>query len=268
MDFHNFLHRISQEREYEAQRFCFILGAGASYDCGIAKANDLVDQWYNELLDRCCQHGQWKEILRLPREEALKETINAIKSDGSLLEEIFSPTKWETTRSFTTADLIRIKFMEDESEKYSKLFAYTFPTATMRRTFIKNFTKEGSPQKGHEALSRLLCETDNNIVITTNFDRIVEMAIQNSGYSRDLILLKDCEDQSCAAFDKNNCLSLTFQNQKNNAPLVIKAHGDVDRIRQKNTIEELRQLPDSFYQKLKSIFQIYKPIFIGYSGND
>lgn len=269
MDFSSFLKRIESERKYVNQRFCFVLGAGASYNCGIAKASDLIDEWYGELLEDYCSLDQWKKILSKGRDEALNDTINALKNDEDLLRQIFSPTIWETNTKLTVADLIRIKFIENESEKYSRLFSVAYPTVRMRQACIKTFIQAGTPGKGHESLSRLLCETNNNIVITTNFDRLVETAIQTSGHSKDLIVLSNCNDMGCSAFDENsNCLNSIFQQRQNNAPLVIKAHGDVDRIEQKNTIEELRRLPDSFYLRLKSIFTLYKPIFIGYSGND
>lgn len=104
----------------------------------------------------------------------------------------------------------------------------------MRQACIEKFIQAGTPGKGHESLSQLLCETNNNIVITTNFDRLVETAIQTSGHSKDLIVLSNCNDMSCSAFDENsNCLNSIFQQRQKNAPLVIKAHGDVDRIEQK-----------------------------------
>lgn len=269
MDFLSFLKRIESERKYVNQRFCFVLGAGASYNCGIAKASDLIDEWYGELLEDYCSSDQWKKILSKGRDEALNDTINALKNDEELLRQIFSPTVWDTNTKLTVADLIRIKFIENESEKYSRLFSVVYPTVRMRQACIEKFIQAGTPGKGHESLSQLLCETNNNIVITTNFDRLVETAIQTSGHSKDLIVLSNCNDMSCSAFDENsNCLNSIFQQRQKNAPLVIKAHGDVDRIEQKNTIEELRRLPDSFYLKLKSIFTLYKPIFIGYSGND
>lgn len=248
MDFLSFLKRIESERKYVNQRFCFVLGAGASYNCGIAKASDLIDEWYGELLEDYCSSDQWKKILSKGRDEALNDTINALKNDEELLRQIFSPTVWETNTKLTVADLIRIKFIENESEKYSRLFSVVYPTVRMRQACIEKFIQAGTPGKGHESLSQLLCETNNNIVITTNFDRLVETAIQTSGHSKDLIVLSNCNDMSCSAFDENsNCLNSIFQQRQKNAPLVIKAHGDVDRIEQKNTIEELRRLPDSFY---------------------
>lgn len=269
MDFASFLQRINKECKYENQRFCFVLGAGASYNCGIAKASNLIDEWYGELLEAHCSSSQWKEILSKPRDEALNDTIDVLKNDEALLRQVFLPTKWETDAKLNVADLIRIKFIEDESEKYSRLFSVIYPTVRMRQARIKEFIQEGVPGKGHKLLSQLLCETNNNIVITTNFDRLVETAIQNSGHSRDLIVLRHCDDVDCSAFDRNSgALSSIFQQQQKNAPLVIKAHGDIDQIKQKNTIEELRQLSDNFYLKLKSVFALYKPIFIGYSGND
>lgn len=63
------------------QRFCFVLGAGASYNCGIAKASDLIDEWYGELLEDYCSSDQWKKILSKGRDEALNDTINALKND-------------------------------------------------------------------------------------------------------------------------------------------------------------------------------------------
>lgn len=110
MDFLSFLKRIESERKYVNQRFCFVLGAGASYNCGIAKASDLIDEWYGELLEDYCSSDQWKKILSKGRDEALNDTINALKNDEELLRQIFSPTVWDTNTKLTVADLIRIKF--------------------------------------------------------------------------------------------------------------------------------------------------------------
>lgn len=268
MDFSSFLKRIESERKYLDQRFCFVLGAGASYNCGIAKASDLIDEWYGELLEDYCSSDQWKKILSKGRDEALNDTINALKNDEELLRQIFSPTIWETNTKLTVADLIRIKFIENESEKYSRLFLVVYPTVRMRQECIKGFIQAGTPGEGHESLSQLLCETNNNIVITTNFDTLVETAIHKSGHGKELITMKYCNDTTCSAFDAEGSLNPAFLQRRSNAALVIKAHGDLDRAEQKNTIEELRQLPDDFYKRLKSIFHNYKPIFIGYSGND
>lgn len=270
MDFASFLHRIKKERLIEGQQFCFVLGAGASYDCGIPKASELVDKWYDELLQDSLQseQWQWRKILKESKEKALDETINALKTDESLFRLVLSPMTWENDGQFTLADLIRIKFTENESEKYSRLFSAVFPTPTMRRNYIRSFVQDATPGRGHETLGKILCETNNNIVITTNFDTLVETAIYKSRHSKELITMKHCNDTTCAAFDAEGSLNPVFQQQRRNVALVIKAHGDLDRAEQKNTIEELRQLPDSFYKKLKSIFHNYKPIFIGYSGND
>lgn len=270
MDFASFLRRIKKERLIEDQQFCFVLGAGASYSCGIPKASELADKWYDELLQESLQseQWQWRKILKDSKEKALDETINALKTDESLFRQVLSPMTWENDGRFTLADLIRIKFTENESEKYSRLFSAVYPTPTMRRNYIKSFVQGAKPGQGHEALGQLLCKTNNNIVITTNFDTLVETAIHESGHGKDLITMKHCNDTTCSAFDAEGSLNPVFQQQRSNAALVIKAHGDLDRAEQKNTIEELRQLHDDFYKKLKSIFHNYKPIFIGYSGND
>lgn len=117
MDFASFLHRIKKERLIEGQQFCFVLGAGASYDCGIPKASELVDKWYDELLQDSLQseQWQWRKILKESKEKALDETINALKTDESLFRLVLSPMTWENDGQFTLADLIRIKFTENEN---------------------------------------------------------------------------------------------------------------------------------------------------------
>ena len=262
----DFLSRLKLESYCHVNRFCFILGAGASKECGVPDAGDLIKEWYKALLQESSIPDLWKQILEKEDAEAKDETIERLKSDPELLKGVLKPMSWEREEELSLARLIRLKFTLDDEEKYARMFELRFPTPTLRRHVIDEFVAKGSPKEGHKRLADVLLNTSNNIVITTNFDEIIEKAVRQRS---SLMLMSSAEAPNCGAFeDESNNLAPSFMDLNNEKPLVIKAHGDISGNVQKNTVEELRHLPESFCQKMESIFSTYIPIFIGYAGTD
>lgn len=264
-----FLNRLELESRYSTNRFCFILGAGASKECGVPDASDLTKEWYKALLRRSNIPDVWKQILVREDSEAKNETAELLKSDMELLKAILKPMRFENEEELSLAGLIRLKFTLNDEEKYAKLFELGFPTPALRRGIIGKFVANRTPQEGHKRLADILLNTSNNIVITTNFDEIVETAVRQRRNRSSLILMSSAEDNSCGAFENvSNSLAQGFMDPNNERPLIIKAHGDISRNVQMNTVAELRHLPEEFCQKMASVFSRYIPIFIGYAGTD
>lgn len=140
------------KREYEAgQRFCFILGSGASYTAGIKTGEVLMRQWKQELLDREKEVGG-----------------NYIKDCAAA-----AGYAWEDCRAIFERDDSMLK-----NEDYFVLYDIRFvgsPTAGY--DFLENSMKNLTPNVGYYYLASILENTKNKMVITTNFDSLTEDAL-------------------------------------------------------------------------------------------
>ena len=146
-----FLDHIA-EGYFEAQeRFCFILGAGASRNSGIRTGTELMKEWREYLLGT----GRGFSYIR----ECAKE----IGMDNPRAYEcIFAPEYVFDSNDYFT--LFELRFAGRKS------VAYHFLEKEM--TGADKF-----PSFGFFSLGSLLSDTENRLVITTNFDSMVEDAL-------------------------------------------------------------------------------------------
>ena len=113
------------------RKFCFVLGAGASITSGIKSAQELVNLWEKELLERNREkHLRWKQELNI-------NDTNKYSFYNQYYEERF---------------------------KRRPIDGYNYLEKLMERA---------KPSIGHVMLSYLLTQTQNNVVITTNFDHML-----------------------------------------------------------------------------------------------
>lgn len=264
MDKANFLRIISSHMEFRTARLCFILGAGASKECGIPTAKELAAKWFADLLRETDIAEEWKEIL-CAEEDVRARAINMLCANPALLDEVLQRPKWNANRCLKLADFIRIKFVRGLTESYSELFEYNYPNAELRERVVEGFIRNAEIRAGYRALANVLLNGRNNLVITTNFDMLIERAVNENYPAKNIRKMNHAGDDQCDAF-RQNLFSDTFLTS--NPPLIIKAHSEITRHGLINTAEEIRYLPDSFFMKLKTIFSMYIPIFIGYAGTD
>ena len=129
---------------YQAgQRYCFVLGAGASKSSGIRTGEEMMREWHSYLKDKGMEYIS----------DCAKD-IGLQKTDYSCL------------------------FQEEytlQNDDYFTLFDLRF--AGMRGAAYAYLEKEMEgkyPSCGYFPLSQLLSKTDNKLVITTNFDTLLE----------------------------------------------------------------------------------------------
>lgn len=249
---------------HKKRRLCFILGAGASKDCGIPTAKELTRQWFGELLQGADISDEWKKILSA-EEDARERVIAELQKNLELLDAVLHRSEWDITKCLKLEDFIRIKVVMGVTESYSELFAYCYPDAELRNEVVEEFIRNAQITAGYKALANILINGKHNLVITTNFDTLIERAINENNPAINVRKMYHAGDDQCDAFRENN-FSDSFL--ASNPPLIIKAHSEITRQILKNTPEELRYLPDSFYNKLQTIFSMYTPVFIGYAGTD
>ena len=144
----HFVSRMYEEYQSDV-RFCFILGAGASVSSGIPTGLQMMRGWRDYLL------RESKHIQHLVEERA--ENLGIPEEEYA---HIFKPE------------------YELKSEDYFTLYDLRFEGASSSAsTFLEEHMTGKSPSCGYYYLADLLCNTENRLVITTNFDSLMEDAL-------------------------------------------------------------------------------------------
>ena len=136
---------------YQAgERFCFILGAGASMEADIPPATSFMKDWLEEIKKRSLE----KNIFTAEKIGLSKEELQRILADN------YEPNSNDYFRVFE----LRYKYKTPAAYKY-----------------LEDKMSGKTPCYGHYALRDFLTLTDNRYVITTNFDPMVEDALAICG---------------------------------------------------------------------------------------
>ncbi len=201
-------------------RFAFFLGAGASVSSGIPSAGTLVrDVW-------------------LPR---LKEMRTGKRSDSNL---------W-------AVDIFAGYTPESAAKYYGPVIEQLFLSPEERQNEIERLVSNREPGFGYAVLSQLISHRENgkhcNVIITTNFDDMVQDALYLYTNQKPLVIVHE----SLVGFVKVG----------RTRPLIIKIHGDA-RLAPKNTETETEQLTRAVRNTLKNLLREVGLVFIGYGGND
>lgn len=145
---------------------------------------------------------------------------------------------------------------------YSNLLAAVAPTSGGRRDVLSSFFQpteeelaEGlkAPGAAHRGMAELIRRAAVRVVVTTNFDRLLERALEDVGVSPQVI-------SSPGAVDGMTPLAHA-------ACTIIKLHGDVADLEQRNTIDELSAYPESIDRLLDQVFDDYGLVVSGWSAD-
>ncbi|MCE5176298.1 MAG: SIR2 family protein [Caldisericales bacterium] len=184
------------------------------------------------------------------------------------------PTGWEITE-----DLIRKLAAQKKEEcepdpgawylekfgkepDYSKLLEELAKTKTERQQLLQSYFEPNStnnegdkrPTKAHKAIASLVAKGFIKVIITTNFDRLLENALNEIGIEQPTVI---------STLDQiNSALPLT----QNKNCRILKIHGDYQDTRIKNTPSELEKYSNKFNKILNQIFDEYGLIVCGWSA--
>lgn len=220
----HFVSRMHEEYQSDV-KFCFILGAGASVSSGIPTGLQMMSQWRDYLLQES------KNIPNLIEERA---------ENLGIPEEEY-------------AHIFKLDY-ELKSEDYFTLYDLRFEgTSNSTSTFLEEHMTGKSPSCGYYYLADLLCNTKNRLVITTNFDSLMEDALFISQSTHPLV----AGHESLAPLIGND----------SRRPVVAKIHRDL-LYKPMNRREETQALERSWIQPLSKALSKYIPVVIGYGGGD
>lgn len=145
---------------------------------------------------------------------------------------------------------------------YSTLLKQLAPTAAARQGLLSGFfepndeeREEGlkQPTKAHEAIAELVKKGLVRVIITTNFDRLMERALEAQGVSPQVISRPEAV---------NGMAPLAH------APAtVIKLHGDYKDLGSRNTPDELEIYPAEWKRLLGQVFDEYGLVISGWSAD-
>jgi hypothetical protein len=145
---------------------------------------------------------------------------------------------------------------------YSSLLAALAPTPATRQGLLAPFFERTSedpsdvakrPTAAHRALAQLVKRGAVRVIVTTNFDRLIEQALTEVGIEPQVISRPD---------------AVSGMAPLAHAPAtVVKLHGDYLDVESLNTAEELASYPDAWNKLLEQIFDEYGLVVSGWSAD-
>ena len=215
-------------------RFCFILGSGASVESGIPSGNTLEMNWMREIT----ADPDWLEDL--------KHTASELH-DKKEIQHSFEQIK-------TAWDEVKDTGRTLSSEYYFDLFKLRFyPLMKNGYRFFEDLMEGKEPSIGYHSLARFLTGGYGNLVITTNFDSLVEDSLFLYTDKRPLVI----GHEALAGY-----IDADVQR-----PIVAKVHRGLG-YGPLNSPEDTARIHKEWQNALNLAFSTYTPIVIGYAGGD
>ncbi len=144
---------------------------------------------------------------------------------------------------------------------YSALIERIAPTPAERQQILRqHFEPDPADEAGaskrptaaHRAIADLVKRGFVKVIVTTNFDRLIEGALREAGVEP-VVLSSPDDIAGMMPLDHTNCC-------------VLKLHGDYLDERIRNTTDELSEYPDALNDVLDRILQEYGLVVCGWSG--
>jgi Tfp pilus assembly protein PilF len=216
------------------QRACFIIGAGASKQSGIPTGGELALQWWQEMVNK--EKTNEGKLVKWLIDPEPKATYERRKSLHKL---------WKNQKELKLADvapyysiLYQNRFWLNKDEGFEAL----------SKAMLSK-----QPSYGYSVLAKALCMSQHNVVITTNFDNLLEYSLHIFTNSHPLM----CGHEALASFARHS----------NNRPLIAKIHRDLF-LDPMNEDGELKRLKSAWVEPLKALLADRKVVVVGYGGND
>lgn len=141
---------------------------------------------------------------------------------------------------------------------YSRLLAEVAPTPAARQALLAGYFEPADgedagkqPTAAHRALARLVKRGSIKVILTTNFDRLMERALEEVGISPHVVREHDVD---------------AMKPLPHSQITIIKLHGDYADLEQRNTVDELDSYPDALQHLLERVVDEYGLIVCGWSA--
>ncbi|WP_214019475.1 SIR2 family protein [Methanoculleus sp.] len=164
--------------------------------------------------------------------------------------DLSDPEKWykEEFDEEPTYDNLLDKITKTSAERSGLLRSYFEPTPEERMEGIK------LPTLAHKAIAKMVRSGNVRMILTTNFDRLLETALADEGITPHVIYGDDdFEGRMPYAHVRDSCT-------------IVKLHGDYIDLRIKNTPKELADYSQSTNAYLDRVFDDFGLIICGWSA--
>ncbi len=148
--------------------------------------------------------------------------------------------------------------LENLAKDYCKIYNKRFSIYEADGFYYLERVMEGvDPSIGYSILAQILAGGEHRVVVTTNFDRLIEDAVSIYTNKRTLVI----GHESLADFITPNVRAFK------DMPVVIKIHRDLF-FSPFNNIAGTSSLAVPLSKNLEVLFRYFTPLVIGYGGND
>jgi hypothetical protein len=205
-------------------------------------------------------------LVKLATSAAPGEAKYVCLAGAGLSKDAGLPTDWDLM--IETAALLRVAEEDDgtalqtwflaspnKDMKYSELIGGLFNSSVEQQNFIRDKLKAEKPGEAHLLLAELAKRKVLRCIITTNFDDLIEQALQQVGLSVQVIANDD---------DLKHSEPLIHCKQFR----VYKPHGTLGVGRLRNTPADLQKLSPRMERELVRILHDHGLIVLGYAGAD
>lgn len=230
------------ESNRNGERFCFILGSGASVESGIPSGNTLEMRWMD------CIMGEANDLETPAMDlEVMRQCANNLYVE-KLIEHSFDEIEAAWRQAKKDGKSI-------SSEYYFDIYKLRFyPNQRNGYRYLERIMETCEPSIGYHTLALLLTSsTRNNLVITTNFDSLVEDALFLYTDKKPLVV----GHESLAGYIESDI----------QRPIIAKVHRGL-MYAPFNSPDTTNKLKDEWREALNYAFCTYTPIVIGYGGGD
>ena len=233
---------IKEATETGDQRFCFILGSGASVESGIPSGSTLEMQWMDCLMGMSGDRGM--PAIDADETRSLAGDLYAEKEIEHEFGEI--EAAWRCAKKEGRAI---------SSEYYFDIYKLRFyDNPRMGYSYLEKIMERCDPSLGYHTLAKLLTESNqNNLVITTNFDSLVEDALFLYTDKKPLVVSHES--------------LVDYMDANIQRPIVAKVHRGL-MYAPFNSPETTNELKSEWQKALNHALNTYTPIVIGYAGGD
>ena len=177
-------------------------------------------------------------------------TLDLIRKVAVLLDEACEPDpeSWFRARFGKEPDYSELldDLAKTPSERQQLLRAYWEPNEQEREERLKQ------PTEAHRAIATLAADRFIRVIVTTNFDRLLEQALSDAGVVPTVLSSPDDVMGAIPLIHTECCL--------------FKVHGDYLDTRIRNTSSELACYPPEFDTLLDRIFDEFGLVVCGWSG--
>ena len=229
------LSEFARSFSQRAPRLAWFLGAGASAQSFVPTAEQLVDVLLRHIY--CTERGVPVDSVDLGDRRERRRLHEALSGQQGLPR-------------------------DDDPRFYSEVFERAFPSPGDRATFIESQVRDARPNYGHHVLAALVANNSLRLVVTTNFDPLIERAI-NPVLDGEFF---DGRQLEIADLDNPSRATRALANER--WPLVVKLHGDYRSDHLKNITTELREQDEALRHSITGALAQFGLVVVGYSGRD